>query len=126
MVDWIIFYDDGSTFSDEDGMQRHAPREGVQVIAVRDEGAGRRLLWNQDTYCWEEGGWVPHCDKSCERYLNTAPQPIRLRGYWVDGPKFWAIYKRAIEDDRLPPKTGLHPREAAGRNAWGSYGNEQT
>lgn len=125
MTEWIIFYDDGSTFCSVDGMPEDAPREGVLVVAVRDADVGRRLLWNQDTYCWEGSSWVPHDRFSCERYLSYTKHPIRLCGYWRSNDIFWTTYHRALNDPRLPPKVAYASREQNTPHEWGRYGNEQ-
>lgn len=108
MIDWIIYYDDGSTFT---GQPEDAPREGVVVIAYRDISVGKRLVYDCDTYCWQDGVWVPHDRIGCERYLNMTKHPIRLLGFWVKDEIFEARLQQALNDPRLPFKTARHPRE---------------
>ncbi len=105
MIDWIIYYADGSSFTSADGRPEDAPRQGVQVIAQANPEVGRRLYWDQDTYCWQGGEWVPHVRYQCERYMDTTKFPVRLCGYWVRDSSFKAIMKEAISDPRLPVKT---------------------
>ena len=123
MTDWILFYEDGSSFSNDDGSPEDAPREGVIVVVIRDITCGRQHLWNQDTYCWQDGTWVPHDSVGCERYLNITKWPIRLRGYWITDDKWEKIRMAAINDTRIPAKTAISPRESDGYAGPNRYGN---
>lgn len=118
MVDWIIYYDDGSVFTNEDGPPEKAPRRGVLVISVRDDTCGRRLLFDQDTYCWQNNQWIPHDRFQCERYLDSVERPIRLCGYWVRNETFKAIMRQASDDPRLPLKYAKHPMEPVSIKKW--------
>jgi hypothetical protein len=64
MAEWIIFYDDGTSFSSEDGDPGDAPRSGVQVIVVKDISCGRYCLAEQNFYCWEYDQWIPRPRRS--------------------------------------------------------------
>lgn len=52
MADWIIYFDDGSTFSDADGEHYDAPDKGVVCIACRKQAATLHL---HDWYYWHAG-----------------------------------------------------------------------
>lgn len=125
MLKWIIYYEDGSEFTSDDGGPEDAPRQGVAVIAQADEQVGRKLRWNQDAYCWEYDQWVPHDRYSVERYIDKTIWPIRLVGYWLPDERFWRLYKKALNDPRLPPKNALSPLDQGSPNEWGRYGNER-
>ena len=115
MVDWIIYYGDGTTFSSDDGAPGDAPRQNVQVVAINDIRVGRALLWDRDYYCWhaEANTWMPHDRQGLEHFLDTSKMPIRLCGFWIPDEEFQRIYQLAAEDDdRLPPKTASLPQEA--------------
>lgn len=90
MLSWCIFYDNDETFSSDDGLPEEAPRQGI-VCIVQDS----RILWNSDTYCWEQNMWVVHDRYACERYLDNEREPIRLVGYCLPDDKFQAIMQRA-------------------------------
>ena len=49
MKTWVIFYDDGSTFSDQDGKPEKAPDRGVVCIADRSAAA---TVHKFDWYYW--------------------------------------------------------------------------
>jgi len=125
MIDWLIVYDDDTSFASDQGGPEDAPRTGVQVVAVRDIGCGRRLLWHQDFYCWEDDTWTCHDSREVWRYIERTKWPIVLRGYWMGGAKFEKAYRWALEDVRLPPKVARHPREPGEVNDWNRYGNER-
>lgn len=67
---WKIWYDDGSTFSSEDGKAEAAPSEGVQIVA---EIRGKRKILHHggEYYRWDrkKGQWrgvpdIPDIKKS--------------------------------------------------------------
>jgi hypothetical protein len=105
-VEWIIFYGDGTTFTNQDGEPWEAPRQNVQVVVRRDETEGRRLGYDRDYYCWHEGEqqWIPHDEHGLIYYLNTEPYCIRLCGYWISDREFQTILAQANTDNRLPPR----------------------
>jgi hypothetical protein len=51
---WCLYYDDGSTFSDEDGPWTQAPADGV-LFAVEWEGDQKRVYSGHDYYL-NDGG----------------------------------------------------------------------
>lgn len=55
-MEWRIFYDDGSTFSDEDGTPEQAPARGVIAIVCRDPVARWVVCSRFDYYVWR-GEW---------------------------------------------------------------------
>jgi len=119
MAAWIIFYEDGSTFSDEDGEPADARKDGVVVVIVVDApGVGRRMLHSADFYCWQSDGtgtfeWVPHNQRGLDYYLSKKGElGIYVAGYTVVHAKWQAIYEAALSDPRMPFKTGWDWREA--------------
>lgn len=112
-VDWIIYYDTADTFSSEDGSPDNAPKDGVQVVAVRDVGVGKILWHSYDHYCWhKEGCWLPHTEIGMRFYLSKDDEPkVVLNGYWIPHKRWADIYNFAVDDKRLPFKTASDPRE---------------
>jgi len=111
-----VYYEDGASFTSDDGPPEKVPKEGVQVVAVADVGTGK-LLWHSfDAYCWhKEGEWVPHSEIGLRRYLALSEEGkepgIFIRGYAIPYRRFTAIYQQAVDDPRLPLKTANDPRE---------------
>jgi hypothetical protein len=108
MVDWIVFYDDGSTFSSDDGAPEQAPAWGVMVIAARSAEHGRTLWLGQDFFWWDEDGeWVDGDLVGLIDYLARRPytKKIVLMGRDRAPDRFHRSYRQALFDPRLPPKT---------------------
>ena len=85
-IEWIIFYEDKSSFSSLDGEPAVAPRTGVIAIFVEDDSDGRGYspLFDTDFYCWHErGGWASHDYQGLLDYLVLERNPLVLRGYWI-------------------------------------------
>ena len=93
---WSVYYNDGTTFTSEDGPPEDAPRQNVALIVQYYNGE-RKVEWKSDTYCWELDCWVPHDRFGCERYIDKTKHPVRLIGYCLPNDEFWAIYKLAKE-----------------------------
>ena len=112
---WIVFYDDGSSYSSRDGPPELARRDGVQVIVVTSVGTGCHCLAEQNFYCWEFDQWVPHDRDGLEQYLDRPGiEKIRLRGYWVPRSVYSKIRAGAMRDPRLPRATAVAPRQPEG------------
>lgn len=112
MADWIIWYDDGSSFSSDDGAPHEAPRDGVQVITAADDACGRLLWHSADYYCWQDGEWVMHNLIGLMDYLRQpGVEKIVLQGRGIAYQRFRSVYRAADEDTRLPTKFALSPRE---------------
>jgi hypothetical protein len=113
MTEWIIFYDDESTFSSDDGGPGDAPGDGVIVVAVSDIGTGRVLWHSADFYCWHrENEWVPHNQRGLDRYLADEREPgIFVAGYSVPNARWQKVYAQALADARMPVKTAWSPFE---------------
>lgn len=60
MLNWRIYYDDGSTFDSSDGAPEDAPAFGVQCIVERDPDVGRIILADDDWYYFDVkwGRWL--------------------------------------------------------------------
>ncbi len=97
--DWMVFYDDGSTFSSEQGMPWEAPAVGV-LILLQVDGNGKWVQYMQQTaYCWEWrtlGEWVP-CDAiGVMDYMfhHEGPKAV-LFGRWTSDTNYERIRRRA-------------------------------
>ena len=56
MVQWRVYYGDGSTFSNEQGGPENAPTTNVICIAYYDEDNRRKICHSNDYY-WFDGYW---------------------------------------------------------------------
>ena len=55
---WKIYYEDGTTFSDQDGKPKDAPGWGVQTIVQPHIESGRYLLPPYDYYLYRDSRWI--------------------------------------------------------------------
>ena len=116
---WIIFYDDGSSFSSLDGDPWEAPRTGVICIAVAHISCGNYILAEQNFYCWhfEDSEWVPHDQNGLWQYLQKpGPYKVTLQGYWINRERYAAMRSAAGKDERLPSRTANPPRQPEGED----------
>lgn len=58
MLDWRIYYGDGSTYDSEDGPAESAPGYNLQCIVWADEKMGKMLLRGGDFYLYRHGSWL--------------------------------------------------------------------
>lgn len=113
MSEWIVWYDDGSSFSSEEGGPEDAPRFGVICIAVRSAEHGRIIWVGHDYYWWTEEGWASgDAEGLCDYLDQPGSIKIRLKGRSVPATRFHRVYKLALEDNRLPVKTSTDWLEA--------------
>ena len=115
MIAWIVFYDDGSSFTSEDGAPERAPKDGVQIVAVRDIKTGVQWISGNDHYCWQGGTWVGHNREVIRHYRIRCQQKgepaVILNGYGLPDEDWYRIANTAYSDPRLPAKSGIHPLE---------------
>lgn len=111
MLDWKIFYGDGSTFSSADGSPAEAPSTNVQAIAqVADPGIGRRTCSRFDFY-WYEGEWHGGDLFGLFDYLQRVSPSIVKFGRVLPRLAFEAILNRAVTDPDLLPKVAWDTHE---------------
>lgn len=116
---WRVYYDSGSTYSDEDGPPELAPCLGVVVIAQIDRDVGRELLCRKHFYYWERGKWWPCGDLHTPGdggfglydYLTRPGWRKVLTGRNVEHAVFSSTFERARTDPGLPAKSARLPGE---------------
>lgn len=112
MLQWRIHYDDGSTYSDQDGPPELAPVDGVVVVARIDVDVGRELLHLKDYYYWERDRWWG-CDLfGMWDYLRRPGWKKVIAGRNTEHANYSAIFERARLDPDLPAKSARLPGEA--------------
>ena len=57
MINWKIYYGDGTTFDNTLGTVNEAPPTGVQVILCLSKVNGRNMYHAWDWYYYNEDGW---------------------------------------------------------------------
>lgn len=100
---WLIYYQDGSTFSSDDGPPEKAPKDYVQVIMQDEPFRDRRDIisgagTNYQYYCWHGDRWIIHDDSGLEQYNALfGDKAIVLRGFYIEDERFWAIHEKAVD-----------------------------
>jgi len=109
---WIIWYDDGSSFTNLDGKIHEAPRWGVMCIAQYSKDHGRVIVHGYDYYFWEKDEWLSGDLVGLIDYLTRdGIEKVVLIGRSVPPAEFWKIYELANQDPRLPPRSSYSPFE---------------
>lgn len=67
---WTIYYDDETTFSNEDGLPEAAPPDGIQgIVEFRDNGTAHPFE-GFDYYFWAGDCWAAGYLNDLERWLK--------------------------------------------------------
>ena len=109
---WIVYYEDGKSFSSDWGNPEDAPRRGVLVVVNEDKEVGRVIYHAGDFYVWNHDEWLPVDHYGFMDYLlEPGSYKVVLFGRMTTREKMHEAYKQAFEDTRLPAKTGFHESE---------------
>ncbi len=101
MLQWRIYYDDGSTFDNLQGTEDKAPPFGVQCVVQLDaEGASRDRLQGPDYYIMTETGRWIGCDLTgiLDRLINRIPFSGLLVGRWIELTAYHEVTHKAARD----------------------------
>ena len=111
-ISWKVYYSDGSTFT---GRPEDAPKQGVQVILVKNERVGRRVLKFCDYYVYSPTlqRWLD-CADAASVIVRALKEPsvTVLAGEYLNEEDFEKILIAAHNDVDLPPHSGPPPHEA--------------
>jgi hypothetical protein len=112
LIQWVIWYADGSSFSNLDGEPHEAPRWGALCIAAYSGEHGRMIWHGTDYYGWI-GEWVSFDAAGLLDYLGNHPGPTKivLIGRHVPPDVFHKVYSLAERDPRLPPRSSRDAME---------------
>lgn len=111
LYQWIVWYDDGSSFTNLDGQPWDAPRWGVLCIAAESKDHGRMIWHATDYYVWDTE-WIS-CDFTGLLDYLTRPgrEKTVLIGRHVPPRIFYEVYEKANHDPRLPPRSSYDALE---------------
>jgi hypothetical protein len=109
---WVVWYSDGSSFTDQDGAPHEAPRWGVLCVSAYSGDHGRMIWHGTDYYGWV-GEWVSFDSAGLLDYLGNHPgsEKVVLIGRHVPPDMFHRVYELANTDPRLPPRTSRDAME---------------
>ena len=109
MIDWLIQYHDGSTFSSADGPPHAAPRNGVMQVFYMDEATGVSVETSPEGYwVWKSNRWFGTDQMGYWDY----------RFHWME-PQV-AIYGRTMHNEEWEGEIRLKSQELLGtpKSAW--------
>ena len=99
MPDWRIYYDDGSSFSSDEGEPHEAPAEGfICAVGYEPEFGKRYLMSRWDFYCFKEGQWWGMNWAGLLDMLRRNDVYAFKEGRTVTNPKWVEITRAAGED----------------------------
>jgi len=110
---WIIWYEDGTSFTDEDGAPESTPGWGVQAISQVSEDTGRYNECDADHYVWdlEHSIWLGVDHSGLLHYLALPGFKVVRHGTRVPDAVFQELMKKVEEDTRLPRRSAYKPYE---------------
>ncbi len=92
-VRWKIFYDNGQSYSNEDGLAEDAPIEGIVAVVEKLANRTVRIYEGRDFYFWNGENWVAGYQADLERWLRRILPALKY-GIWTkDG-----IFKDVMEE----------------------------
>ena len=106
---WKIYYDDGTTFSDEDGSLEDAPARGVQAIVCKDERLGWVVETGCDYYVWKDGRFYARDIFGLFDFLIDSG--LVKFGRTITSMEYNQVFQRALEDAAFARKGGYDRRE---------------
>jgi len=97
---WRIYYDDGKTFSSDEGTPFDAPRTGVIVIVQTNKQVGWELVHAYDYFYYEEkvGGWRASDQFGMYDHMIRCKTPLVLFGRMLDDATYYSMLNRIREE----------------------------
>ena len=99
--DWIIFYDDDTTFSSDDGSPGEAPAVGVLVLIQENANGNWVLEAKRDYWCWgwrTTNEWVAVDVAGLQDYLfHYDNWRMVLYGRWASNEQYQKIMDKATK-----------------------------
>ena len=92
---WVIYYGDGSTYSDEDGDPYNAPPNNVQVVVD-----GGKIRFGKDAFYWHPDiGWCATDNAGFwdHMLMYIGPKAV-IFGRNIRNEDFWEIKARAKKE----------------------------
>lgn len=112
LVDWIVWYADGSTFTSAQGEPKDSPKFGVIAVAQADAWLGHEVMTGEwYVYRADVRKWF-FCDsfgvKDQMIHFGHVIGAVRP-GRFVTNDEYAAILKTTFDDPRLPRRSALKP-----------------
>jgi len=110
MIDWKVYYGDGSTISSNDSEAEDIPSRNVICIVNKHEDVGRQIVTRHD-YFWFDGFWTGGDIFGLFDYLLCPGWRKVLFGRTIKTDQYDQIVKRALKDPDFPVKSANLPGE---------------
>ncbi len=116
MKRWEIVYDDGSTYSNEDGPPEEARTWGVIYVVTADPEVGRAIMGEWDFYTWwghwdQDNQWYGQDVFGLNDYLRRPGWKLVLLGGMVSNARYRELYEQALALEGFEPKSGRRRAE---------------
>jgi len=109
MIDWRIYYSDGTFFDSSMGEPKDAPPHGVIVIVERDPVMGRAIIsgWNW-YYHTGEAWWGSDVHGLLDRLMHNLPTQAVKQGRMATTDIWRDTIDRAVLDEDFPLKSAIN------------------
>ena len=101
MINWRIYYGDGSTFDNEDGGPEQAPCGRVIAIAFYDDDNRRRVCHQADYYTWDGVRWYSASDSGFWQYMGEPGFKVVKFGREIGDVQYRNVMTQALGDLQL-------------------------
>jgi hypothetical protein len=110
---WKVFYIDGSSFSNMDGVPQDAPGWGVLAVAQEDETVGVLVHQGNNYYVFDEqyDGWYGLDDNGFAQYVARSGLKIVKLGESMSTERYKTMIKEIRENPNLPAKSARYEWE---------------
>ena len=98
MVNWRIYYGDGSTYSNEDGAPDSAPCSRVICVAFYADDQRRKICPQADFYIWDGGRWFSADASGFWQYMGEPGSKGVKFGREIGDLKYRSIMSTAMND----------------------------
>lgn len=98
MIDWRIYYGDGSTYSSTDGPPESAPCTRVICVAWYDDDLRRRICHQADYYLWGDNRWFSADISGFMQYMQEPGIKIVKFGREIGDLAYRSIMAGAMDD----------------------------
>jgi hypothetical protein len=109
---WAVYYGDGSIIYSSDCDVFDLPGHNVQAVVHADSNVGSLIERGTDNYVWVGDDWRGVDNDGLMDYFGwyKGPQKV-LKGRTLSNDEYRAIFARALNDPRLPQKSGFYEHE---------------
>ncbi len=77
-MEWKIWYDDGSTYSSDQGSAESAPLDGVQAIVQYHSNGNNEVLEGMNYYWWTGDCWAYGQVGDLDRWLRATCPNVKF------------------------------------------------